>query len=200
VNTDRGHDSPAVDASDAKSTAFHLLTRRYFLRGAGSAVVGTTLLGGLAGRALAQAPASSAVAGRVFADAEAVYASLGKFVETLVESNGLGTHLRQLNKTVLLDLTDPDARIYASLFADKSRVEFGQSTSKPKTTLRLSSDTAHELFLGTTNWSGATSAKQLRIKGDFDDLGELAARLHFATPVAYRGQLVDAGRADLVEN
>lgn len=177
----------------------HLLTRRYFLRGAGSALVGTSVLAGLADTALADSAAPTRdVAGQVFPDADAVYATLGSFVGVLCQSEGLGAELRRLNKTVLLELSDPDSRIYIELLDDEARVAFGSSQLKPKTTLFMSANTAHALFVGSINWATATSEQQLLLKGAFDDLAALAPRLHVATPVIYRGMLVEGGKNELV--
>lgn len=189
----------AEDArGDCAETTNYSLTRRYFLRGAGTVIVGTSVLGGMAGQALAQTATEASAKGQVFADSEAVYGTLGPMLAALAQSGGLGADLRQLDKTVLLEMTEPNARIYLALSPEGAEIEYGSSSATPQTTLYMPANTAHELFVGATNWSTATHEQRLVLRGRYDDLAALAPRLHFATPVLYRGMLIEAGRSDLV--
>jgi hypothetical protein len=192
-----GQQPPFDDVSESAERG-HLLTRRYFLRGAGTTIIGASAVVALAGHAAAATPGAAAAGGRVFANAEGVYATLGALIVALSQSAGLGSAVRGLNTTILFELSEPDALIYASLFEDEARVEFGSSPAKPKTTLSMSADTAHDLFAGIGNWPAAVADKQLRLRGAVEDLALLVPRFHYATPIVYRGILIDAGRADLV--
>lgn len=133
-----------------------------------------------------------------FADADDVYAHIGKLFQDVAGDPELEPRLRHADCTVEQRLCRPDALVTVRMAAGEEplQADLGQSALQPDVVLQMDADTAHRLWLGRINVAVALARGEIRTRGPSATvlrlvplIGPLAAR--------YQAQLEGAGREDL---
>ncbi|MET8129293.1 SCP2 sterol-binding domain-containing protein [Streptomyces sp. NPDC005065] len=98
----------------------------------------------------------------IFSSPEAAEEIFGKLFGILRDDEEFTSRLRKHHMSVRLTQTDPDCRIYIS--ADE--LVIGSAAPEQATiTIRMSSDTAHALWLGKLMMPTAIATRKVRIQG-----------------------------------
>jgi hypothetical protein len=133
-----------------------------------------------------------------FADADDVYAHIGKLFQDVAADPELGPRLRRADCTVQQRLRRPDALVTVRMGGGEEplQADLGQSTLPPDVVLQMDADIAHRLWLGRINMAVALARGEIRARGPsaavlrlIPLIGPLAER--------YQAQLEGAGREDL---
>ena len=133
-----------------------------------------------------------------FSTAEEVYDTIGQLVQDAALSLGLGPELQQTDTSVRLALSGPEATITVAFREGGGpEVTFGSSAMTPALTLEMSTDTAHEMFLGKLRFVEAASDGRVKQEGASASLSAVWPVAEFALPARYSQILVAAGRDDL---
>jgi hypothetical protein len=100
-------------------------------------------------------------------DTEGVYATFGRTIRELVESEGFERRVRQFDRTIQFALTDPQATVTARCKGSGPlQVDFGKTSLTPEIVLRTSSEKACELLLGELNVFLAVDRGEMAFEGD----------------------------------
>jgi hypothetical protein len=134
-----------------------------------------------------------------FADADEVYAHIGKLFQDIAADPGLEPRLRRADATLQQRLRRPDAQVTVRLVAGQEplQVDLGQTTLQPDVVLQMDADTAHRVWLGRVNVAVALARGDIRTRGPAAAVLRLVPLIE---PVSarYQAQLEGAGREDLV--
>jgi len=134
----------------------------------------------------------------VFADAEELYATLGKLFTDLAADEELSARFRQANTIVRYQHSDPDSAITVRLQpGEPVQVDFGESELEPQVTMTMSADTAHHFWLGQVNVTVALARGEIKATGPVAKILKLVPLTKPVFP-RYKAQLLEQGRADLV--
>jgi putative sterol carrier protein len=135
----------------------------------------------------------------VFADADELYSILGRLFEDLAADEEMSARFRQANTIVRYQHTDPDAAITVRLQpGEPVRVDLGETEMEPQVTMTMSADTAHRFWLGQVNVTVALARGEIKATGPVAKILKLVPLTKPVFP-RYKSQLLDQGRADLLE-
>lgn len=132
-----------------------------------------------------------------FADADEVYATLGRLLSDVMADPELGPRFRQADTVVRYEYTDPESAITVPLHADGSgSVEFGETDTEPEVRMMMAADTAHRFWLGDVNVTMALARGEIKAEGP---VARILKLVPLAKPVfpRYKAQLEEQGRGDL---
>ena len=133
-----------------------------------------------------------------FADADEVYAHIGKLFQDIAADPELEPRLRRADATVQQRLRRPDALVTVRMAAGEEplQADLGQTALQPAVVLQMDADTAHRLWLGRVNVAVALARGDIRTRGPSAAVLRLIPLIE---PVAarYQAQLEGAGREDL---
>jgi hypothetical protein len=102
----------------------------------------------------------------VFADADDVYARIGRVLEELASDPQLLPVFRKADTCVRYELHDPDSAITVGSRDDGPvRVDFGASDQEPEVVMSMDADVAHEYFLGEVDVTVALARGQILAEG-----------------------------------
>lgn len=101
-----------------------------------------------------------------FADAGAVYATIGRALQEIASNPDLDQLFRDADTCVRYELHHPDARItVGSRGGEPVRVDFGDSAQEPEVVITMDSDTAHSYLLGELDMTVALARGQILAEG-----------------------------------
>ena len=101
-----------------------------------------------------------------FADADAVYATIGRALQEIASNPELDQLFRDADTCVRYELHNPDARItVGSRGGEPVRVDLGASEQKPEVVITMDSDTAHSYLLGELDMTVALARGQILAEG-----------------------------------
>jgi hypothetical protein len=133
-----------------------------------------------------------------FADADEVYAHIGKLFQDIAADAELEPRLRRADTTVQQRLRRPDAQLTVRMLAGEEplQVDLGQTALRPDVVLQMDADTAHRLWLGRINVAVALARGDIRTRGPAASVLRLVPLIE---PVStrYQAQLEGSGREDL---
>ena len=133
----------------------------------------------------------------LFADADEVYATIGKLFADLVADEEHRGKLHTANTIVRYEYTDPDAAITMKMLdGEPAEVEFGETDLEPEVTMSMEADTAHRFWLGEVNVTVALARGQIKASGPVAKILKLVPLAKPFFP-RYRAQLEAQGRGDL---
>ena len=115
----------------------------------------------------------------VYADAgqaKAVYTRLFEQVAN-DDSGGMET-FKKSHMVVKFEMTDPQLDMWVDGRNDPVATAFGTQNLKPNLTLKMSSNTLHEILLGTLPLSKAMSKRKLKVGGSMFKAMKLEALFH----------------------
>ena len=133
-----------------------------------------------------------------FADADDVYAHIGKLFQDVAADPELGPRLRRADCTVQQRLRRPDALVTVRMAAGEEplQADLGQSSLQPDVVLQMDADTAHRLWLGRINVAVALARGEIRTRGPSATVLRLIPLIE-PVSVRYQAHLEGAGREDL---
>jgi putative sterol carrier protein len=135
-----------------------------------------------------------------FASADEVYETLGQLAQDAAVSGGLGPQLQQTNASVKLALSEPVATITVAFSEGKDPVvAFGDSGRDATLTLEMSTDAAHEIFLGKLDLFEAAGDGRLKQQGSKESFVAAWPANVFALPARYAQILAATGHDDLAD-
>lgn len=135
----------------------------------------------------------------VFANADELYAILGKLFQDLAADEEMSARFRQANTIVRYQQTDPEAAITVRLQpAEPVQVDLGKTDMEPQVTMTMSADTAHRFWLGQVNVTVALARGEIKATGPVAKILKLVPLTKPVFP-RYRALLLEQGRADLLE-
>jgi hypothetical protein len=101
-----------------------------------------------------------------FADADAVYAMIGRALQEIASTPELDQLFRDADTCVRYELHNPDAQItVGSRGGEPVRVDFGPSEQEPEVVITMDSDTAHSYLLGELDMTVALARGQILAEG-----------------------------------
>lgn len=131
-----------------------------------------------------------------FADADDVYASLGKMIEEAIADEELGPKFSRADTVIRWIYTDPDAQITVELREGRpGHVEYGPSELEPEVTMTMSADVGHRFWLGDLNVAVALTRGQIKASGSVDKILRLVPIAARSFP-RYRSLLAEQGRSE----
>jgi SCP-2 sterol transfer family len=134
----------------------------------------------------------------LFADADDLYAHLGRLFQDVAADEELGARLSAANTVMQLRLQSPDAVVTVKALEGADRqVDLGDTALRPEVVLAMDADTAHGLWLGTVNVTVALARGHIVARGP---VAKVLKLVPLVRPLGgrYRAQLEAAGREDLV--
>jgi hypothetical protein len=131
-----------------------------------------------------------------FADADDVYATLGKMLEQAVADEELGPMFCRADTVISWLYSDPDAQITVELREGvPAHVEYGPSSLEPEVTMTMAADVAHRFWLGDLNVAVALTRGQIKASGPVDKILRLVPIAARSFP-RYRRLLAEQGRSE----
>jgi putative sterol carrier protein len=133
----------------------------------------------------------------VFADADEVYAYIGKMFEIAVAEPSFIEATKGTDLVVLLTQTDPAATILIDFPGQKVLTGDAAAGVKSTVQLRMSSDNSNKFWQGKLNFTLAMAQRKVKLEGK----RSLALKLlPLTTPLfdTYKATLREAGRDDLI--
>ena len=135
----------------------------------------------------------------LFANADEVYATIGKLLADLVADEEHSVKLTKANTIVRYEHTDPNSAITVRLQeGEPGDVDFGDSDMDPEVTMTMEADTAHRFWLGQVNVPVALARGEIRATGPVAKILKLVPLTKPIFP-RYRAQLERQGRGDLAD-
>jgi hypothetical protein len=135
----------------------------------------------------------------VFAGAEDVYETVGQLFAGIAEDEELYARFCTADTVVRYEYREPDAVITMRLRCDEDpRVDFGESDLEPEVTMRMTADIGHRFWLGEVNVTVALARGEITAEGPVAKILKLVPLTKPLFP-RYKQQLLEQGRADLVE-
>jgi hypothetical protein len=134
----------------------------------------------------------------LFADADDLYAHLGRLFQDAAGDDELAATLGAANTVMQLRLRAPDAVVTVKAVEGAAlQVDLGDTTLRPEVVLAMDADTAHGLWLGSVNVTVALARGQIVARGP---VAKVLRLVPLVRPLGarYRRQLEAAGREDLV--
>lgn len=131
-----------------------------------------------------------------FADANDVYATLGKMLEEVLDDEELGPKYSRADTVIRWVYTDPDALITVELREGaRVRVEYGPTELQPEVTMTMAADVGHRFWLGELNVAVALTRGQIKVSGPADKILRLVPIAVRSFP-RYRRLLAERGRSE----
>ncbi len=134
-----------------------------------------------------------------FSTEQEVYEYLGRLIEDLADSPGVGGQVKASNTTIRFSLEAPRATITVALSDSANTVELGPSSLPVDLVLSLDADVAHMLFLGLAEMVEAAQSGRLTARGETERILPFWPTIRFAAAPRYRQLLTVAGRTDLLD-
>jgi hypothetical protein len=129
-----------------------------------------------------------------FDDADDVYATVGRMLESATADADLG--IGGADTVVRWDYHDPEATITLGLRpGEESRVDFGPTDQDAEIVLTSDADVAHRFWLGEVSVPIALARGEMTASGPSAKILELIPRLRQVFP-RYRALLAEQGRED----
>jgi putative sterol carrier protein len=134
-----------------------------------------------------------------FKDAQEVYDTIGSLFEDLAADEEMAPKFRRANTIVQYRHRDPDSTITVLLREDEPpEIDFGETDMEPEVVMSMEADTAHRFWLGKVNVTVALARGQIKASGPVAKILKLVPLTKPVFP-RYKAQLLEQGRADLVE-
>ena len=131
-----------------------------------------------------------------FADADDLYATLGRLITDALDDEMLGPLFARANTITRWSYSEPEATITMRLAdGEPARVDFGASDLEPEVTLTMDADVAHQFWVGDLNVGIALARGQIVATGPVEKILRLVPLATRVVP-RYRRLLATQGRLE----